>query len=410
MDSRRNFIGKVASGLAGTLAAGPARVLGATERVRLGIIGAGDRGMELMNHLRACPNTEIGAVADVYTKRLERAQGAIPGATAHVDYRRMLEDASLDAVVIATPQHLHAEHFIAALDAGKHVYIEKTLALNLDQANRMRTAYRNDRGRHVVQVGHQACSFGHMTDVRQFLSQPERMGKITAVTMQMHRNTPLNKPLWARPALLTPDLRAENVDWEAFLGEASLDTKGARAFDAHRLVHWRYFWDYSGGSVFENMSQQLSFWYKALRLEIPDAASMDGGIYLWKDGREVPDTVSVSLQQPEEILVNWVSGMGNNQLGVGEDVLGTHGAISRSSQVRYAPQRINRPDGTEMTGRTAHVPHAHMQDFVDSILTGKEPNCPFELGYRVSVACRMAVDSFLQGRTVRWDREREAIV
>ena len=414
-DSRRNFLGKVASGLAGTLAAAPARVLGANDRIRLGVIGAGDRGMELVNQVRACPNTEISAFADVYTKRLERAQAVVPGAAAHMDFRRLLEDSALDAVIIATPQHLHAEHFCASLDAGKHIYLEKTLALTFDQAKRMRTAYRSDRGRHTVQIGHQACSFGHMADVRQFLSHPGRMGKITAISMQMHRNTPRNKPLWARPALFTPDLRASNVAWEAFLGETSLpdggkdrgDDKSPRAFDPQRLVHWRYFWDYSGGSVFENMSQQLSFWYKALRLEIPSTASMDGGIYLWKDGREVPDTVSVALQQPEEILVSWVSGMGNNQLGVGEDVLGTHGAISRSSQVRYAPQKINQPEGVEMTGRTAHVPHAHMQDFIDSIRTAKEPNCPFELGYRVSIACRMAIESYLQGRTVRWDRERE---
>jgi predicted dehydrogenase len=405
MDSRRNFIGKVASGLAGTLAAGPARALGANDRVRLGIIGGGDRGMELVNQVRACQNTEITAFADVYTKRLERAQAVVPDADVHQDYRRLLDDSAIDAVIIATPQHLHAEQFCAALDAGKHIYVEKTLALTLDQAKRMRAAYHADSGRHTVQVGHQACSFGHMADVRQFLSRPERMGQITAISMQMHRNTPRNKPLWARPALLTPDLRAGNVAWDAFLGETP-----PHAFDPQRLVHWRYFWDYSGGSVFENMSQQLSFWYKALRLEIPNTASMDGGIYLWKDGREVPDTVSVALQQPEEILISWVSGMGNNQLGVGEDVLGTHGAISRSSQVRYTPQKINQPEGQEMTGRTAHVPHAHMQDFVESIRTGQEPNCPFDLAYRVSVACRMAVESYLQWRTVRWDREREEIV
>jgi predicted dehydrogenase len=405
MDSRRNFIGKVASGLAGTLAAGPARALGANDRVRLGVIGAGDRGMELVNQVRACPNAEIAAFADVYTKRLERAQAVVPNADVHLDYRRLLDDSALDAVIVATPQHLHAEHFCAALDAGRHIYVEKTLALTLDQAKRMRVAYQSDHGRHTVQIGHQACSFGHMADVRQFLSRPERIGQITAISMQMHRNTPRNKPLWARPALLTPDLRAENVAWEAFLGEAPPHT-----FDPQRLVHWRYFWDYSGGSVFENMSQQLSFWYKALRLEIPATASMDGGIYLWKDGREVPDTVSVTLQQPEEILISWVSGMGNNQLGVCEDLLGTHGAISRSSQVRYTPQKINQPEGQEMTGRTAHAPHAHMQDFIESIRTGREPNCPFDLAYRVSVACRMAVESYLQGRTVRWDREREEIV
>ena len=90
-------------------------------------------------------------------------------------------------------------------------------------------------------------------------------------------------------------------------------------------MNWRYFWDYSGGSVFENMSHQLAFWYSALKLQIPRSATMDGGIYLWKDGREVPDTVNVTLQQPEEMLISWASGFGNNQLGVTEDVLGTTG-------------------------------------------------------------------------------------
>jgi hypothetical protein len=158
------------------------------------------------------------------------------------------------------------------------------------------------------------------------------------------------------------------------------------------------------------MSQQLAFWYKALRLQIPRSAAMEGGVYLWKDGREVPDTMNVTLQQPEEIQVSWVSGFGNNQLGVGEDVLGTNGSISRASQVRYVPQKINRGSAPEMTGRSAHVPHAHMENFFDSIRSGKEPNCPFELGFRVSIACRMAVDSYRLGRPLRWDPVREEIV
>jgi predicted dehydrogenase len=244
-----------------------------------------------------------------------------------------------------------------------------------------------------------------MADARQFLSDPERLGNITAITMQMHRNTPGNKPPWSRAALLGADLNPQNVAWDEFLGEAP-----ARPFDAHRFIHWRYFWDTSGGNVFEGMSQQLSFWYKALRLDIPATASMKGGVYLWKDGREVPDTMSVTLQQPEEILISWVSGFGNSQLGAGEEVLGTHGTMSRSSQVRYLPQKINRPTAGEMTGRSSHVPHAHMENFFDCIRSGKEPNCPFEVGYRVSIACRMAVDSYRTGRTLRWDPEREEIV
>src|ERR1041385_6368576 len=105
MDSRRNFVGKVAYGLAGTLAAGPARVLGANERIRIGVIGAGDRGMELVNQLRVCPHTEIAGFADIYTKRLETAAGSAPGAAAYSDYRKLLEDPGVDAVIIATPQH-----------------------------------------------------------------------------------------------------------------------------------------------------------------------------------------------------------------------------------------------------------------------------------------------------------------
>ena len=231
----------------------------------------------------------------------------------------------------------------------------------------------------MVQIGHQACSFGQMSDAQQFLSARERMGKVTSIEMHMYRNTPRNKPQWARPGLLTADLNAENVLWSSFLGEAP-----PRDFDAHRFVHWRYFWDYSGGNVHENMCQQLSFWYKALDLQIPKAAAMTGGVYLWRDGREVPDTMSVSLQQPEDLLIHWSSGFGNNQLGVREDVLGENGTIARDHQVRYIPQKVNRPSGTEMLGRSSSPPYVHMANFFDCIRSGKEPNCPFDLGFRVS--------------------------
>jgi len=393
MDSRRNFVGKVAYGLAGTLAAGPSRVFGANERVRVGIIGAGDRGMELANHLRACSNAEIAGVADIYSKHRERFTNSF------ADYRDLLASKDVDAVVIATPQHLHAVQFQDALGAGKHVYLEKAAAFTVAEAKQMRSAYR--AATQVVQIGHQACSTGHVADVQQFLNDSDRLGKITAISMNMHRNTPNGKPQWARPAMFTPELEAANIDWAAF---------DPRGFDADRFVHWRYFWDYSGGTVFEHMSQQLSFWYKTLGLQIPVSASMEGGIYLWKDGREVPDTVSVTLQQPEEMMISWVSGLGNNQLGISEDVLGTNGAISRASQVKYTPQKMNRPELKEMIGRSAHTPQAHMQNFLDAIRTGSEPSCSFDLGYRVSIACRMAVESYRQGRTVKWDARREEIV
>jgi predicted dehydrogenase len=404
MDSRRNFLGKVASGL-GTLAAVPARVWGAHDRIRVGFIGFGDRATDLLSHVRACPNTEAAAFCDVFTKQVDRARTLAPGASVYGDYRRLLSDSSIDAVVIATPPHLHAEHFCAALDAGKHVYQEKTMAFDVHHARQMRAAFEHDGSRHVVQIGHQACSSGHMHDAQMFLSEPGRVGKITTVAMRMFRNTPRGKAQWSRTARITPDVNASNIAWNAFLGDAP-----PREFDANRYMNWRLFWDYSGGNVFEHMSHQLAFWYRALDLEIPRTATSAGGVLLWKDGREVPDTMNVSLQQPEDVLIHWASCFGNSYPGVGEDVLGDHGTISRDTQVRYVPQKINRPDGNEMTGRATHLPHAHMQNFVDSIRGDASPNCPFEIGWRVSIAARMAVESYRLGRTVRWDPTTEEIV
>ncbi len=400
MDSRRNFIGKVASGLAGAVAV-PGTVLGANDRLRLGIIGPGARGLELVREAVGRPNTEFVAVADIYTRRLEDAKAIVPGAKTYLDYRYLLDDKSIDAVIVATPQHLHCEHFVASLEAGKHVYQEKTMAFSVDHAKRMRAAFKK-AGQRTVQIGHQGTSTGQMTDAVQFLAKGQ-MGKVTAIHAHMYRNTPHGKPQWSRPAY--PDMTPENIIWKSFLGEAP-----QRDFDANRYINWRFFWDYSGGNVYENMCHQLAFWYKAMKLEVPRAVTMVGGVYLWKDGREVPDTMNVAMEHPEELLFSWDSGFGNNQLGLSEDVLGTDGTLSHGQQVRYLPQRVNNKDGNEMVGQSKSAPAAHMQNFLDCVRSGQEPNCPFEVGFRVSIACRMAVESYRQGRTMRWDAVKEEIV
>jgi predicted dehydrogenase len=275
------------------------------------------------------------------------------------------------------------------------------MAFTVEHAKKMRAAWQR-AGKRTVQIGHQGLSSGQVPDAASFL-KPELMGKITAIHAHMFRNTPHGKPQWARPVY--PDMTAENILWRSFLGEAP-----ARDFDAHRFVNWRYFWDYSGGNVYENMCHQLAFWYKALGLKIPKAVTMTGGIYLWKDGREVPDAMNVSMEHAEEILFSWDSGFGNDQLKVSEDALGDKGTISRGQQIRYTPQKVNRPEGNEMMGTTRSAPRAHIQNFLDCIRSGHEPNCPFELGFRVSIACRMAVESYRQQRAMRWDAAREEIV
>lgn len=407
MQTRRHFIGNVATGVAGGLAGSFAtgRAFGANERIRAAIIGVGDRGTQLAREASACSGVEIAAFADIYARRLEDAGKLLPGAKAFSDYRELLADGSIDAVFIATPQHLHADAFVQALHAGKHVYLEKAMAFTVDEAKQMRTAFLAAPGR-AVQVGHQACSSGAMADAANYLASGA-VGQVTAIRAQMFRNTPHGKPQWYRPVY--PDMTPERVAWKQFLGGAP-----EREFDAYRYVNWRMFRDYSGGSVHENLSQQLAFWYRTMELEIPRAATMTGEILRWRDGREVPDTMNVSLsltgRHTEGLLFTWDSGFGSNHPGVTEDVLGTDGTIVHGQQIRYLPQKVTRPGGVEMQGQTPTAPRAHVQNFFDAIRSGEKTNCPFETGYRVSIACAMAVESHRLGRTVQWDAAKEEIV
>ena len=123
-----------------------------------------------------------------------------------------------------------------------------------------------------MQIGHQACSSGHVDDATQILASGN-VGKVTAIHAHMFRNTPHGKPQWARP--VTPDMTPEAILWPSFLGAAP-----PKAFDANRYVNWRFFWDYSGGNVYENMCHQVAFWYKVMNLQIPKSVNMAGGIYL----------------------------------------------------------------------------------------------------------------------------------
>src|SRR5262249_45836442 len=154
------------------------RALGANDRVRFGLIGAGGRGREIFKAALRSANVEAAAVADLYTRRLDQVREIVPNVKTYQDFRHLLDDASLDAVLIATPQHQHALNFVPALQAGKDVYQEKTMAFNPDHTRRMRKAFEGS-GR-VVQIGIQSTSGAGLTKARE-LATPERMGVITAI-------------------------------------------------------------------------------------------------------------------------------------------------------------------------------------------------------------------------------------
>lgn len=403
---RRRFLKQVgaAAGVALSHALPAAsRVLGANDRVRVGLIGAGGRGTEILRAALRCPNTEAAAAADVYTRRLDAIQRVAPGIKTFGDFRRLLDDKGIDAVLIATPQHQHALNFVPALQAGKDVYQEKTMAFSPDHAKRMRRAYEGS-GR-VVQVCIQSTSGPGFAEAQR-LATPERLGVITLIHAHHYRNAPYGGWLRDVPA----DCDARHVDWPAFQGEAR-----PQDFSGDRVVNWRFYWDYSGGNVFENMVHQVGFWYKALDLKVPRQVTMTGANFLCPK-MEPPDTMDVSMRL-DGLLFTWNSAFGNRHYGETDDVVGgTKGTLVRGPDgaVRYVPERGRgaageKPSGSAATVSDAEETQRHMQNFLDCVRSRKQPNCPFEIGFRSAIACQMAVASYRQGRTVNWDAKREEI-
>jgi predicted dehydrogenase len=411
MPDRRTFMRQILGGGSAMAVSGLApagRVLGANDRVRFGLIGAGGRGQAIFKAAIKASNTEAVAVADVYTRRLDQAKAIAPGVKTYSDFRHLLDDKSIDAVLIATPQHQHALNFVPAIQAGKDVYQEKTMAFNPDHARRMRHAFlASDR---VVQVGIQSTSSQAQARARELVhSKP--MGRISAIHSHMYRNSPYGG--WKRA--IPSDCGAQQIEWKAFEGEAAL-----HPFDPNRYMNWRFYWDYSGGNVFENMVHQVGFWFKVMDLQIPERVSMAGANYFSPE-MQVPDTMDVSMALPEKVLFTWNSGFGSSYYGADEVVLGSEGAVFRDQRhhsVSYVPKRARReavaaagekPVSADIVGG-GNETDLHMQNFMDCVRSRKTPNCPFEIGYRSAIACQMAVASYRQGRQVHWDAEAEQIV
>ncbi len=403
MSSRREALRQLAAGAAWMAMPGVAasRVLGANDRIRFGLIGAGGRGQDIFRAALRCPNVEAVAVADLYTRRLDEAKAVAPAVKTHRDFRRLLDDKSIDAILIASPQHQHALNFVPAIQAGKDVYQEKTMAFNPAHARRMRKAFVGS-GR-VVQVGMQMNTAPSIAKIQEWIKS-DRLGTITAIQAHHYRNAPYGG--WLRP--IPPDCDAAHVDWPAFEGDAP-----HHDFDPHRYVNWRFFWDYSGGNMFENMVHQVAYWFAVLGLNIPQTVTMAGGNFR-SPKKEPPDTMSVSMNQSEGLLFTWNSMFGNSYYGETHDYLfGTKGTVlpDESDQVLFLPpgRTKNAAEWAVGKGYLEWTDH-HMQNFFDCVRSRKEPNCPFEMGYRTAVTCQMAVASYRRQRAVRWDLQAEDIV
>lgn len=406
-NTRRDFLKKTAAAGAAFLTPNlAARVIGANDRVRVAMIGAGARGQELLKQVVAVPGTEVVAVADVYTRRFDEAKQIAPGIQTFDDYRRVLDMKDIDGVLVASPLHIHALHFVDTVAAGKDLYAEKTMTWSIPEAeNCLNAAQKSDR---VIQIGLQHQSGGPFVDAKQWIASG-MLGKVTQVESWMSRNTPHGHGQWVRQ--LAADCTAQNVGWKAFLNGRP-DT----GFDAYRFMNWRLFWMFSGGNITENMIHQIAWIMSALNLPLPAAAYMSGGIFSEKDGREVPDTIAVTVDFPNEVVVAWQSTFSNRRYGLGQRLLGSDGTIEyvagatdmvrgeSEEQIHYFPEKLHRADGSEIAGKSPGA--NHMANWIDCIRSRKTPNAPVELGYRSAVVAHMANLSYRQKRRVTLEEAR----
>ena len=394
--TRRTFLKQAALGTAAVLAYPPSTVLGANDRVRVGMIGVGDRGTDLLGQIRSVPNVELVAMADVYTRRRDQAKSKVPDLQTFDDYRRLLDMKDIDAVIVASPLHCHVTHFLDTLAAGKDLYAEKTMTWSIPEVGKCMEAAK-DSGR-VVQIGLQHESAGSTTDAKQWIKDGW-LGKVTHVESWMSRNTPHGKGQWVRA--VPSDCTAQNVNWSAFL-----NGRPDRPFDPYRLINWRLFWEFSGGNCAENMVHQIAWIMSVLDLPLPSAAYMSGGVFSEKDGREVPDTIAVTLDFPKDIVVTWQSTFSNKHYELGDRILGSDGTLEHhfDEALQYWPEKTNRPDGESTRGKTHD--QNHMQNWIDCVRSRGTPNAPPEIGYRSAVAVHMANLSYKNKRRMTFEEAK----
>lgn len=290
---RRHFISTAVGSLGLALTPrGLAADTDSTDPLRLGVIGTGDRGSGLIKSLEGNPLFEVAACSDLLDFRLQHAVELTGGAArGHADYRHVLNDPAIDAVIVATPFYRHAEHLLAALDAGKHVYLEKTAVMGHADIDRV-AAMTKDRSR-VVQIGYQWRHSALYQRVVELIRQGE-IGQVAQIECHWNRNGD-----WRRP-VPSPELE--------------------------RLINWRMYREYSGGLSAELCSHQMDFCNWLLG-EQPDAIFGTGGIDYWKDGRETRDNIHLIVTYPGGVDTTFHSLTTNARDGYRISVLGSEGTI-----------------------------------------------------------------------------------
>jgi predicted dehydrogenase len=430
---RRDFIKRVAqaTAVASTSALSAQRVLGANERVNIGAIGFGLVGRIHTRNFHALPDARVVAVADPYQPRLDAAGMVVGGeAKLHRDFRRVLDDKNVDAVMIAAPDHWHALLTMMACAAGKDVYCEKPLTLFVREGRWMIDVA--NRHKRVVQVGTQQRSGPHYQRAKELL-RGGAIGDIVSVQCNFFRNV---SPGIGSPPDATPP---PEIDYNLWLGPAP-----QRAYNSNRTIyHFRWFWDYSGGQMTNLGHHSLDVVHWIFDIKGPRAVTSAGGRFFLKDHGEVPDVQDAIIEYPKFPAVvqfrECASGGGASSMGSltfmgtkGTMLLGRDGyEILPDKKVNPintfakiigghpvgGPQPVEEPEGqlwceaakdTSGDWKAQYVEHA--KNFIACVKSRATPNSDLESSHYVSATCHLANLSLKLGRKLRWDDATDDVI
>ena len=390
------------------------RILGANDRVRVGIIGCGGMGTGLWRTFNSQPDVDPVAVCDVYDPFRERA-ARIPREKPEQfkDWRRLLDRKDIDAVIVATPDHWHALLTVAACRAGKDVYVEKPLALTIREGRKMVDAAREHK--RIVQVGAQQRSGEHYAEAVRLIREGA-LGRVHKISAQWVRNMmPGFKPRELKDGLTSA------LDWDMWLGPAP-----SVPFDPLRFAYnWRWFWDYSGGQMSNWGAHSLDIARWALGAAAPDAVAAFGGRFELNDGGQTPDVQEAIYSFPG-CVVSWsgreINGVEALRPSPGIRPLlefhGTKGNMVLTREGFQVSPEVWTGDGQDrktpamqpLSAASGRQGERHVRNFLDCIKSRQLPNEDVEQGHLTAAMCHLGNIAMKVGRTLRWDPVKEEVI